>query len=462
MQNVLPLNALRLKIAGAPGYYHYILRVSLLTFMIAAGVCEAHAASASGHFQQRLLQLQRSGSCRELPQFGVSTHQRRNPDDVNVRLISEIHAQMARFDIPWMDLEHEGRFDFAPYDRLIGELRRSGKSIDLVLAYGHPDHSDGRAENGFPLPPRTPEQRAAYGRYVQAVANQYHGPDIVYEIWNEPNLDVFWPPAPDASAYAELLAEAVQAIRQVEPKAIIIMGGLANELNPSAFLDTVAKTGALDQLDGIAFHPYRKDGPENSLSDISEIESAVVGRSLTPLWINEWGYSETWFANTEPSQIKKRVAIMTARLMLTVALAKAKVAIVYDLINDGSDPHDIESSFGLFDYDFAPKEAASAFRLMSDIMSTCDMYEFKTNVSQSTVVATFSNNGKASYVIWSYEPNRPVELCFVTPHLHPTELKDVSGNDLPLQACGSDSEVKLKLAEQAGPVILQAESRAAK
>jgi hypothetical protein len=456
------LDASRLKLAGATGYYHYILRTSLLTFMIAIGLCEAHAASASGHFQQRLLQLQRSGSCTELPQFGVSTHQRRNPDDVNVRLISEIHARMARFDIPWMDLEHEGEFDFAAYDRLIGELRRNGKSIDLVLAYGHPDHSDGRAANGFPLPPRTPEQRAAYGRYLQAVANRYHGPDIIYEIWNEPNLDVFWPPAPDASAYAELLAEAVQAIRLVEPKATIVLGGLANEINPSAFLHAVAETGALDQLDAITFHPYRRDGPENSLRDISDIESAVVGRSLLPLWVNEWGYSEGWFADTEPSQIRKRAAIMTARLMLTAALAKAKVAIVYDLINDGNDPHDVESSFGLFDYDFAPKEAATAFRLMSDLMSTCDTYEFKANVEQNTVIAKFRSFGKASYVIWTYKSGRSIEMCFITPHLQPVELKDVSGNGLPLRACGGDSQVRLELSEQAGPVILQAESRTAK
>ena len=277
-----------------------------------------------------------------------------------------------------------------------------------------------------------------------------------------PNLDVLWPPAPDASAYAELLAEAVRAIRLVEPKATIVLGGVANEFNPPAFLHAVAETGALDQLDAITFHPYRRDGPENSLRDISDIESAVVGRGLLPLWINEWGYSEGWFADTEPSQIKKRVAIMTARLMLTAALAKAKVAIVYDLINDGNDPHDVESSFGLFDYDFAPKEAATAFRFKSDLMSTGDTYEFKANVEQNTVIATFSSIGKASYVIWTYKSGRPIEMCFITPHLQPVELKDVSGNGLPLQACGGDSQVRLELSEHAGPVILQAESRTAK
>ena len=101
---------------------------------------------------------------------------------------------MVRLDIPWIDVERQGEYDFGRFDGLIAALRGGNKSVDLVLAYGHPDHSDGQAPSGFPLPPHTPDQRAAYGKYVQAVAKRYHGSDIVYEIWNEPNLDLFWPP----------------------------------------------------------------------------------------------------------------------------------------------------------------------------------------------------------------------------------------------------------------------------
>ena len=52
---------------------------------------------------------------------------------------------------------------------------------------------------------------------------------------------------------------------------------------------------------------------------------------------------------------------MTARLMLTAALARVKAAITYDLIDDGQDPGDQGSNFGLFDFDFKPKPAATAF-----------------------------------------------------------------------------------------------------
>jgi hypothetical protein len=433
----------------------------LLALLFTVVTIDARAVSPSGRFQQRLLQLQRQGSCADLPRFGISTHRGRNPDDVNIRLISEVGALMVRLDIPWIELERQGRYDFRPYDDLINKLRQSGKSIVLVLAYGHPDHSDGRADNGFPLPPRTPEQRAAYGRYAQAVAGRYHGPDIVYEIWNEPNLNLFWPPAFDANVYGELLAEGAHAIRQVEPTATIISAGLANENNPALFLHALATAGALDGVDGVTFHPYRQDGPENSLYDIAEFESAAAERAGRPLWITEWGYSEAWLAK-RTKDTRRAQAVMIARVMLTAALAKAKAAFVYDLIDDRRDPNDQESSFGLYDYDFKPKESATAFRALAGLMSGCKRYEFKVDTSQNTITAAFYFGGTASYVIWAYAADRPRDVCFTAPGVHPTELKDISGNRLSLQACSAASQVRLNLSEASGPVILQAEGASSK
>jgi hypothetical protein len=434
-----------------------MLRLWLILFAITIAVVEARAVSPSGQFHERLMASQRSGECSELPEFGIGTHQNRNPDNVNLRLISGMHARIVRLDISWVVLEHQGQYDFAPYDSLIKNLRQLGKSIVLVLAYGHPDHSDGPANPVFALPPRTPEQRAAYGRFVQAVAKRYHGSDIVYEIWNEPNLDLFWPPTFDAKAYGELLGVAARAIRDVEPDATIIPAGLANENDPAQFLHTLASAGALRDVDGISFHPYRQDGPENSLSDIAEFESAAVGRPDQPLWITEWGYSEAWLAKGGPDS-RQRQAVMIGRMMLTAALARAKALLVYDLIDDGTDPHDQESSFGLYDYDFNPKVSAMAFRTIADLMSGCSTYEFKADGARHTITAAFHIGTGVSFVIWTYEPGRPLEICFTTPDTHPVELTDISGNHLPLETCGSPSQIRLALSEVAGPVILHAEN----
>jgi len=393
----------------------------------------------------------------ELPQFGVNIHRGRDPDNINLALISDVGARIVRTEIPWIDVEQHGLYEFGAFDNTIDALRQSGRSIILGLAYGHPDHSDGPANPVFALPPRTPEQRAAYGRYAQAVAKRYHGQDIVYEIWNEPNLDLFWPPALDVKAYGELLDETVRAIRDVEPDATIIPAGLANENDPARFLHSLASAGALRSVNGISFHPYRQDAPENSLYDIAKFESAAVGRADQALWITEWGYSEAWLAKSG-QDTRRRQAVMISRLMLTAALARVKALLLYDLIDDGTDPHDQESSFGLEDYAFNPKVSAAAFRTIADLMSGCSTYEFKADEARHTITATFHIGAAVSFVIWTYEPGRPLDICFATPDTHPIELADILGNRLPLESCGGPSQVRLTLSEVTGPVILRVEN----
>jgi hypothetical protein len=434
-----------------------VYRTIIFTLFLGAAIVAAYAVSPSNQFQQRLLELQRQGSCADLPQFGVNIHRGRDPDNINLALISDVGARIVRVEIPWIDVEQHGLYKFGPFDNTIDALRQRGRSIILALAYGHPDHSDGPANAVFALPPRTAEQRAAFGKYAQAVASRYHGQDIVYEIWNEPDLDLFWPPARDAKAYGELLDETARAIRDVVPDATIIPAGLANENNPAQFLRALASAGALRGLNGISFHPYRQDFPENSLYDIAEFESAAGGRANNPLWITEWGYSEAWL-DKSGQDTRKRQAVMIGRLMLTAALAKAKAVLTYDLIDDGTDPHEQESSFGLYDYDFNPKASAAAFRTIVDLMSGCSTYEFKADEARHTITAVFHVGTAVFFVIWTYEPGRPLDICFTTPDTHPIELADISGNRLPLENCGGPSRVRLTLSEVTGPVILQTEN----
>jgi hypothetical protein len=428
-----------------------MLQVLLIFLLIAAAVFGTEAEPLSGALQQALPQLGQQGSCKELPQFGVGIHPRRNPDDINVGLVSDVGARMVRFDISWMEVERQNHYNFGSYDHLISKLRESGRSIVLLLDYGHPDHSDGTGENGLPLPPRTPEQRAAYSKFVQAVAARYNGPDIAYEIWNEPNIAWFWAPEPDSTAYGKLLSEAVSAIREVEPAATIISGGLANMNDPPEFLHELAQAGTLDRLDGIALHPYRQDEPENSLYDITKFKNAVA--EPLPIWITEWGYSESWLAKLDTSHVQQRLAVMTARLMLTAALAKAKAALVYELIDDGTDSKDQESNFGLYDYDLKPKLAATAFRTVAEIISACSTYEFRLDKTIDVVTATFHFDDFVSYIVWTYAAGRPREICFAA-DARRTQLQDVTGNRIAVQTC-ADSRVELQVSESAGPLILQ-------
>ena len=155
---------------------------------------------------------------------------------------------------------------------------------------------------------------------------------------------------------------------------------------------------------------------------------------------------------------------MIARMMLTAALAKAaKAVMVYDLIDDGTDSHDQESSFGLFDYNFQPKEAAGVFRTIADLMASCDTYEFNADARRGVIFATFHAGASASYLIWTYKPGPPRNICFdAGAWAHPAVLRDLSGTGLSLQTCGGTTRVKLSLSDSSGPVILQPDSNSSK
>jgi len=427
--------------------------ISLVSMFALVGIhfWERLTASPSGLFERRLTKLQRSGSCADLPRFGVSTHQGRNPSESNTKLVTEIGAQVVRFDIFWDGLEKAGRYEFEQYDALISGLRQEGKTVLLILTNGHPVHSDMSADGSF-LPPRTPKQREAFYEYVRAVVNRYHGLDMAYQIWNEPNMQTGW----DPRAYGEMLVGATRAIRAVDPQAKIIAAGIANVKNRDSYLRSLVAITNLGQVDALAFHPYRQDAPENSLADIAEFEDAALAKNVPKaLWLTEWGYSETWFVKAySANKVRKRQAIMVARLMLTAAIANAKVLTIYDLIDDGLDIADREHKFGLYDYEFKPKEAAGAFRTLATLMANCDQYRFESDTARNIIIATFKKNLGVTRVIWTYDSVRDRETCVELASFDASHLVDIFGNRIVLSSCGGESSANINISEAIGPVIL--------
>jgi len=407
-------------------------------------------AAPAGLFEQRLEYLQHSGSCTDLPTFGVSTHRRRNPDETNIRLATEVGAHIVRFDIYWEYLEEEGQFKFRKYDPLIRGLREKVITVLLILTYGHPDHSDKSPHSGF-LPPRTSEQRDAFYRYIRAVVNRYRGADIAYQILNEPNMDDDWP----AETYGQLLAAAAKEIRAVDPGAKIIAAGLANIRNRDAYIYGLKASADLGLLDALAFHPYRTDAPEKSLTDVAKFESIGFAKNLSKdLWLTEWGYSETWFRKKYPSSdLRKRQAIMIARLMLVAAIAKVRVLIVYDLIDDGVDIANAEHKFGLYDYEFRSKAAVQSFHALAAVMSDCDQYNIEFDAPKKIAIVTFKKNSGITRVIWTYDFARNRKVCVELSSSSTASVVDIFGNPIVFDPC--DGGVNINISEPIGPVILR-------
>ena len=147
------------------------------------------------------------GSLELAPRLGVGIHLLR--DDHSLDLARDAGFKFVRMDMLWANVERGGRYRFFAYDALLRALDARGMGVLWILDYGHPDHGGST--------PRTPQDIAAFGRFAEAAAAHFKGRNVRYEIWNEPNTDRFWTPAPNSSEYAALLREAVAAIRRADP-----------------------------------------------------------------------------------------------------------------------------------------------------------------------------------------------------------------------------------------------------
>jgi hypothetical protein len=90
-----------------------------------------------------------------------------------------------------------------------------------------------------------------------------------WQILNEPNSSSFTHPKPDPARYAHLLEISSKAIRDVDPKAYIVLGGMfgtphpkeppAKAMNAWKFLGKIYKHGAGRFFDAAASHPYARN-----------------------------------------------------------------------------------------------------------------------------------------------------------------------------------------------------------
>jgi hypothetical protein len=168
-------------------------------------------------------------------------------------------------------------------------------------------------------PPTTAAARTTFGDFAAAAVARYGTrgsfwgacrctprPVAAWEIWNEPNLSVFWPnPAP--AAYGQLLTFTRARIRAADPAARIVFGGLATPATPTAtklaaatFLrSTIVATGP-NSFDALSIHSYYATaypapdyGVETGLRPVIDaLKTTGANANGSPrqqVWVTEFG-----------------------------------------------------------------------------------------------------------------------------------------------------------------------------
>jgi len=220
-------------------------------------------------------------------------------------LLARAGANSVRIGVEWNAVERSpGNFDFSRLDAIYDELLRRGIR-PLLSVMGSPPWAQPplsfcpRMETCRFAPDRSKDQ--AWGHFVAEVARRFPRA-VAIEIWNEPNLRVFFAPAPDPVRYTELLRIGHDAVKSVAPGMPVLGGALAPVLDGTVngdlyalrpFLRAMYANGARGLMDGLSIHPYPHDRPVGRVYEAinAALETRDDAGDRVPLWLTEVGAS---------------------------------------------------------------------------------------------------------------------------------------------------------------------------
>ncbi len=292
--------------------------------------------------------------------LGVNIHFYKG-NDKDLSMMAEAGVGIVRMDVSWGGAEKApGQYDLGRYDQLIADLEKRNIRLLFIIDYGNALYDDGLAPHGEAC-------RAAYARFCAALAKRYAGKQIIWELWNEPNLDKFWRPKPNVDDYMAWCKAVVPAIRRADPNACIIAPATATIAMP--FLEECFKQGLLALVDGVSVHPYRtpRSGPETVIREYKRLAGVIKRyapptkagerRRAIPVLSGEWGYSTTEMSRELQGKY-------LPRQWLTHLAYGIPISIWYDWHDDGRDPKEREHNFGTVTWDYTPKPAYVAMKTL--------------------------------------------------------------------------------------------------
>lgn len=223
-------------------------------------------------------------------------------------------AKQVRIFALWKDFEPHARGEYPSnevnlantikvYDDAIRLLNAAGVKPLFVVTEA-PAWANGSADVNVP-----PTDVNDFADFLKRFAahNKAVGPVAGYEVWNEPDENVFWHPGPDATKYTAMLKAAYTAIKAGDPAATVVAGPMTG--NDYAWLENLYTAGAAGSFDVVAVHTdtscldrgpdefYREDG---RLARFTFLGYRTVHETMDahgdggkPIWMSELGWSST-------------------------------------------------------------------------------------------------------------------------------------------------------------------------
>jgi hypothetical protein len=365
----------------------------------------------------------------------------------------------------------------------VDSLVDNGMNIQVQLLYGNvmytspsghlPDvstptlgafHNDDRSLYSIFYAPTTPEQIAAFNRYVAWMVNHFKDRIHYWALWNEQDIG-YWNPWGNPEQYGTLLAPFIETVHKTDPQGKVIYGGQAD---PSRDFTrrTFDTCRCASGIDVYAYHTYPGYGqnmnPEamdhgaylnESPRQLRDLVNHYPGiKADIPFFDDEFNSIPSWVGSDESVQAK----YLPRGLLYNLA---AGVKTFVWLIAAGTDGNEYDD-FGLIhgvtnhDYDWTPRPVFYALQntnaLFSDTkfdpsiaVAGSDLPALRRHTGFPFMAYGFRNrNGKGIVAYWlaahslpgnAFPPLYQAMSIENTGIVHPVLIDVVSGEIRPVQ-----------------------------
>lgn len=250
--------------------------------LFSATLIHCHSSLDSGH---------------QLLQLGVTTHSHMSFNATRAEMAQLARGfRVVRTDLRWNLVQPKGAghsYDWSLYDGLLARL--AANEIVPLLILDRPPIGGA---------PSTPSAAASFAQFAVDAVRRYRGRGVLFELWNEPDINDYSTLAkPNATAYATLAHAVCAALHRAGLDNETIIGpALAGDdagLDPGidyAFLEqlfSASPGGVPTCFDAISVHPYQQGPPEQVLHSYTRLRTLLTryGAARLPVVCSEWGYS---------------------------------------------------------------------------------------------------------------------------------------------------------------------------
>ena len=230
--------------------------------------------------------------------------------------------------LDWGKLEPTpGDYVWHSSDALLHEIR-AADLIPVIVLDGSPAWA--RAPQDQPPtdnPFAPPEDMMTFARFAAAFAERYQRQLTYYQLWDEPNIAPHWGNRLiEPVGYAQLLRVTSQAIRNVDPNAVILSAALAptrdrghTAIDEIYYLQRLYAAGTAPYFDVLAIQPFGFGyTPTDAQIEVERLNFAravlirqtmvAAGDSATPIWAVRYGWNRQlaspWATVTEADQLQ--------------------------------------------------------------------------------------------------------------------------------------------------------------